>query len=124
MKREEWDVVRKTVYAEYHHSCAICGAKGSLECHEMWEYDDIHHTQNLKKMLALCPLCHAVKHFGLAELRASKGELNKESLISHFRKVNDCDKKVFDEHYRKAFQLFEERSKHPWIFMIDGKQVE
>jgi hypothetical protein len=37
---KEWDRIRKKSYLDADHKCAICGAEGRLNCHEIWEYDD------------------------------------------------------------------------------------
>lgn len=33
-----------------------------MHCHEEWEYDDASGVQRLKRLGALCELCHALKH--------------------------------------------------------------
>ena len=115
MSRVEWDRLRKGVYAEYNHRCGICGIDNStLHCHEIWEYDDHNHKQRLAGFIALCILCHHVKHIGRAGLLASRGELDFEKVVDHFMKVNGCDRKTFEKHKNQASAQFRERSRHEW----------
>ncbi len=113
--KTQWDKLRKRVYAEYGHKCGICGAtEGRLNCHEIWKYDDTNHEQKLKGFIALCDLCHHVKHIGLAGILSQEGKLDLEKVVEHFMKVNGCDRKTFEEHRRKAFEQWRERSRHSW----------
>jgi hypothetical protein len=114
LPKTEWDRLRKQTYAEYGHKCGICGAEGRLNCHEIWEYDDCNHRQRLLGFIALCDLCHHVKHIGLAGILASKGQLDYEKAVEHFMKVNRCGRRGFDKHRKKAFTQWAERSKHDW----------
>jgi len=85
-----------------------------LNCHEIWEYDDQNHIQKLASFIALCDLCHYVKHIGLAGILAIKGELDYERVVEHFMKVNGCDRETFEEHRQKAFDQWHERSRYEW----------
>ena len=114
MPKEKWDALRKQVYLDYSYRCDICEAKGKLNCHELWEYDDKKHTQKLVGFIALCDMCHHVKHLGLASVLASRGELDYEKVIEHFMKVNNCSLETFYEQRDKAFAVWQERSKHQW----------
>lgn len=109
MKEKDWDRIRKQTYANYGHRCGICGAEGRLNCHEIWEYDDKKHIQKLVGFIALCDMCHHVKHIGLA---AELGLYDR--VVEHFMKVNNCDAKTFKEHEKEAFEQWKERSKHEW----------
>lgn len=116
-----WETLRKKVLADYRNVCGICGASGSLHCHEMWEYDNEKHTQSLRGCMALCGLCHAVKHLGLSEMRWDDGALDR--LTAHFMRINRCDRKTFEDHRREAFRVFEERSKHSWQVAIGDRII-
>jgi len=90
--KSEWDKIRKSTYKKANYLCEICGGKGHrwpVECHEIWEYDDENHTQTLKGLIALCPDCHKVKHFGLTSTR-SEHELH--HAINHLKNVNNFSK--------------------------------
>lgn len=112
--KEDWDKVRKAAYANYGYRCGICGTEGRLNCHEIWEYDDKKYIQKLKGFIALCDMCHHVKHIGLAGILASEGKLDYEKVIEHFMKVNKCDRTIFERHKEKAFEQWEKRSSHEW----------
>ncbi len=114
LPQSEWDKIRQRAYAEYGHRCGICGYEGRLNCHEIWEYDDQQHNQKLAGFIALCDLCHHVKHIGLAGILAKRGELDFDKVIQHFLRVNNCDEKTFQQHYEEAFEQWRERSKHQW----------
>ncbi len=114
LPRAEWDRLRRQVYRDSGHRCGICGAVGQLHCHEVWRYDDAAHVQRLGGYLALCELCHHVKHLGHAELLAARGELDMERVVDHFLRVNGCDRDTFARHRSEAFALWRERSRHSW----------
>lgn len=111
---KEWDKIRKQSYADANHECEICGAEGRLNCHEIWEYDDKKYIQKLKGFISLCNDCHMIKHIGFAGIQASKGFLDMDKLIEHFMKVNNVDKKTFEDHKEKSFEIWRERSKEEW----------
>src|SRR3972149_3120297 len=75
LKPKTWENLRKSVYKKYNYKCAICNSGGILHCHEIWNYDDKSHIQKLKGFVALCELCHWVKHIGLAGIRANERKL-------------------------------------------------
>jgi hypothetical protein len=115
MTKKQWDTLRKSVYEQYNHRCALCNAEGMLHCHEIWHYDDEEHIQTLKGFIALCTMCHHVKHIGHARVLADKGQLDINSVIEHYCKVNECSKKDFDVHEAKALKQLKKRNKHPWL---------
>lgn len=106
----KWDKIRKEVYSHANHKCEICGGVGKkhpVEAHEVWEFKD--NKIILKRLIALCPACHEVKHIGLA---ASKGRL--EAAKKHFMKVNQLDSDSADRYIIHVFETFKERSKEQW----------
>ena len=116
---QEWDVIRYEAYAKYNNQCGICGSQSKrLEAHEIWTYDDDKQTQTLEGIIALCSLCHRVKHIGLTELLASQGKLNLDSVVKHFCRVNDCDYEVYIDHRNEAFAIWDHRSSLPWAVDI------
>ena len=112
--KDEWDKIRKKSYSDSNHKCFICDANRRLNCHEIWEYDDKKHTQKLNGFVALCDDCHMIKHIGFAGIQASKGLLDMDKLIEHFMKINSVDRKTFEEHHKKSFEIWEQRSKNDW----------
>jgi hypothetical protein len=110
-----WDNIRNEIIAKNGRQCQICGeTKGMMNLHEMWEYDDEKHNQKLSGFILLCKMCHHVKHIGLAVILADKGELDYDELIEHFCRVNNCTKCDFEEIRDKAFEVWENRSRHEW----------
>lgn len=123
LSRSEWDKVRKKVYADHNHLCGICGAKSKLAAHETWHYNDHSHVQTLTGMIALCTMCHHVKHIGLAELLHNEGKLDYARVVAHFCKVNGCSVDDFLQHRQQAFDQWAERSQNVWEVNIDALQA-
>jgi hypothetical protein len=123
MSKDQWDHIRREVYAYYGHRCGICNALGSLHCHEVWSYDDATLTQTLDGFVALCPWCHHIKHLGYAGILANEGKLDYERLIRHFMQVNRCERADFYQHREAAFDQWERRSQHRWKIDI-GEYAE
>lgn len=112
VSKEEWDRLRKLVYAEAGYLCEICNGQGTkwpVECHEMWEYDDDAHTQTLIKLVALCPRCHEVKHIGRANI---KGTFYRA--LQHLAEVNEWSLEEAEEYVAIQFLIWQERSKYEW----------
>lgn len=105
-----WDVIRRKSYADAGHVCSVCGYQGKLFCHERWLYDDVNHIQKLGGFVALCKLCHMVKHIGYAGIFFE----DYSGLIKHFRWVNQCSYEDFVFARAIAFDVWEERSKFQW----------
>jgi hypothetical protein len=110
-----WDKLRKEVYAQYKHRCGICGKNNvRLECHEIWAYDDDTYMQTLMGFIALCPLCHHIKHIGLAGIMAQEGKLDYERILDHYCAVNHCSREDFYRDRAAAFTQWHARSQHTW----------
>lgn len=83
---DKWKIIRKNAVARAGGRCMICGAPSPrLEAHERWEYDEQHAVQRLKDVVAVCPACHAVIHYGRTSL---KGDAR--AAEDHFMQVNGC----------------------------------
>lgn len=124
MGKNEWAKLRKKVIKDSDHLCGICQNKSSiLHCHEIWEYDDKKHIQKLKGLIALCRMCHAIKHIGYAKLQADRGELNWEKLIQHFMNINRCNRKAFEKHYQNEANKWLERSRHKWEIYVSEVNI-
>ena len=127
ISQKNWDIIRKQCYKDANYKCQICGSdgknqifetrgsiNGSLNCHEIWEYDDKSHIQKLKGFIALCNDCHMIKHLGFAGIQANNGLLDYHKLIDHFLIINNVTLDVFNDHCKKVEELFRIRSTHQW----------
>ena len=121
VSKEEWDTIRKKCYTLANHQCEICGDTGknqgykhNVECHEIWDYNELTRTQKLTGVIALCPLCHKCKHPGLAQI-------NKELhiVINQLMKINDLTENEAKMFIASAFATWSERSSHDWTLNID-----
>lgn len=114
---EDWDRIRKSVYARAGHRCEICGGKGPkhpVECHEVWIYDDETHRQTLARMIALCPSCHECKHAGLANIRG-RGDL----IPIHLAMVNEWSIRRAERYVDEQFEIWEQRSRFEWTLDVE-----
>lgn len=116
VKPKEWDKIRFISYEAAGHKCEVCnetgkeqGYKHNVECHEIWEYDDINKIQKLSGLISLCPTCHQVKHIGRAIAIGNQGEC-----FAKLAKVNDWTLEQVLAHVDEAFAEYKERSKHQW----------
>ena len=115
-----WDIIRRKCYDEAHNRCEICGntsknqgLKHDVECHEIWQYDDENHIQELTGFIALCNHCHLCKHPGFAE---KKGSIH--IVIMHLMRINKMKQghvlKILDD----AMIIWRNRSKYQWTVDI------
>jgi 5-methylcytosine-specific restriction endonuclease McrA len=112
VSKNKWDILRKKCYKDANYKCEICGGRGDkwpVECHEIWEYDDINKKQILKGLIALCPNCHKVKHAGLARMN---GEA--DLVVNQLMSVNGISKKDALKYIDDSFTIWKERSKSAW----------
>ena len=110
-------MIRKDCYTKAGYRCEICGGKGDkwpVECHEVWHYDDKNNIQTLKRLIALCPMCHKSKHIGLAEIN---GEL--DIVREHLMKVNDITIDEANRYISDVFTKWRERSAKKWDIDIN-----
>jgi hypothetical protein len=116
LTKAQWDHLRKNCYRAAGYVCEVCGGKGPkwpVECHEIWDFDDVAHTQTLTGLIALCPSCHEVKHFGLASKRGRGDDAR-----DHLMKVNRFCQSDANAYIDDAFRLWSERSEHEWTLDI------
>lgn len=112
---KSWDLVRRASYLKANNSCEICGGKGvfgrghPVECHEIWEFNDLTKVQKLKGVTALCTICHRTKHFGLSSLRGWTDQCKNQ-----LKKVNNWNTMEVVSHINMSFSLFERRKNEEW----------
>ena len=80
-----------------------------MECHEIWEYDDVNHIQKLIGLISLCPNCHLVKHIGRAIAMG-----NEKIPLNQLAKVNKWTTLQVEQHVIESFKLHKQRSKFKW----------
>jgi hypothetical protein len=115
LPREVWDRIRNEIITNNGRKCQICGETGgTMNLHEVWQYDDKNHMQKLEGFILLCNMCHHVKHIGFAGILAKQGKLDYDKVIEHFCEVNNCTEKEFEKHKTEAFEIWRNRSKHEW----------
>ena len=115
----EWDVVRGVTYRGANYRCQICGGRGEkwpVEAHERWAFDDAAGVQSLRAIEALCPACHEVTHFGLAELRGRR-----DAAFAHLMRVNGWSKDQALSHINDVFAIWRRRSARRWS--LDARLV-
>ena len=108
----DWDRLRRATYAAAGHRCEVCGGKGRrhpVECHEIWDYDEATRVQRLTGLIALCPACHEVKHFGRATA-VGRGD----AAFAHLMRVNGWDEDRSRRHVDDAFMQWRARSQVQW----------
>ena len=115
LPKEVWDRLRRAAYARAGGRCHICGAKGRLEAHEVWSYDDERHIQRLETVIAVCPACHEVIHIGRTSLLG-----NEPRAQEHYMRVNGCSQSEYHDALGKAMREHAERSRHEWVTDISA----
>ncbi len=114
---ERWNELRTHSYNKAKFCCEICDETGEdqgfdhkVECHEIWEYDEYKHVQRLAGLIALCPLCHKVKHAGLAQMQ---GDLDKV-VIPQLMKVNNMSEFDANNYFYDSIDIWNDRSVFEW----------
>jgi len=117
VKTKQWDIIRKRIYQEAGYKCTICSGRGfryPVDCHEIWVYDDENLTQKLDRFQALCPLCHEVKHLGLANVRG-----NGVRAFGRFIEINRLSIDTALEIKKAVFMQWKARSAKQWMLDIE-----
>lgn len=112
LSRSDWDNLRRKVAMLAGNLCEICGRRGlrhAVECHEVWDYNDKTHVQRLVRLIALCPACHQVKHFGATSMRGQT-----RAALAHLAKVNHWSYRDAEDHVACALDVWRRRSAHEW----------
>ena len=116
VSKEEWNFIKNQVYKRADFKCEICKAKGqsqgfshSVECHEIWTYNEETLIQNLEGLIALCPLCHKVKHSGLT-MKTDGIDL----ILDHLKLINQMNEKDAYSFLIDAFALWKHRNNFQW----------
>jgi len=108
----EWEIVKKKTFLAAHYRCEVCGGSGTkhpVECHERWSFDEVKGIQTLERVIALCPACHQVTHFGFAQISGKE-----EQALKHLMRVNEWSEEQANEHIGQAFKDWERRNSKQW----------
>jgi len=112
VSKADWEVLKQTTFRKAGYQCEVCGGRGSnwpVECHEIWDYDDIERLQTLMGLTALCPSCHEVKHRGLANVKG-RGDIADR----HLAQVNGWTMQQTQQYVEDQFQVWLKRSQYEW----------
>ncbi len=112
VSKADWDKLRRSTYARSGRVCQVCGGVGPdwpVECHEIWDYDDVAHVQKLLGLVALCPACHQVKHIGLANVNGRGEEAER-----HLAQVNNWTARQASLYVQEQFRVWDHRSQYEW----------
>ena len=119
--------LRKAAYKAANYKCEICGGDGKaqgyawpVECHEVWDYNPETGIQKLVRLIALCPKCHHVKHWGRTEL---VGGRQLQEAFLHLQAVNGWTPDQATDHIKAAQEQWVERSRTKWKLDLSGLQL-
>lgn len=131
MSPNAWQEISRTIRNNANGICEICGRNvgvENLDAHEVWKYSKKkvfvpylgkkRYVQSLKDIQAICKDCHAVKHIGY-----TKHNGNYKKAKKWFRKINNCDKEIFNEAERNAYIKYNKRSQYKWYLLIDNEKL-
>ena len=106
LSKKQWDFIRQIAKDNSENKCAICGKNAKrLECHEVWDYDEINHIQKLKDVIAVCHDCHSVIHIGRTAMFGQDERAEK-----HYMKVNKCSYAEFRKKLGEANEIHKRRN--------------
>ena len=115
VSRTQWDVLRKQVYANANYHCECCERPVRvLDCHEIWQYDELTRVQTLAGLQALCKACHQVKHIGRAAVMGHYVEA-----CQWLQHVNKMDNETMNAYLVEVFSVYQRRSQMVWTVNID-----
>jgi hypothetical protein len=128
LPKEQWDVVRRHAYEAAGNRCRVCGGRGPqwpVEADEAWDYDDETRTQTLKGVIALCPDCHHIRHWGKTSVDG-----NEEEALQRLMMINGWSREVAEQAVEVAFEQWDRRSRHDWqsdyswVTRVHGFQID
>lgn len=118
----DWDRLRKAQYKHAGYKCEICGGKGPahpVEAHEVWIYDDAKMVQKLAGLIALCPGCHEVKHFGFANIQGRSAEAK-----AHLMWANSWRQEEAERYITEVTAQWEQRSRKNWTLDLSWLETQ
>jgi len=110
----EWHQLQAYALRRAEQRCSVCGAGGHLQVDGDWEFNDRKRVQRLVGLSALCQLCYLARHVDQAEAMAKQGRLGLERVVRHFRELNRCSLKTYEDHRREVLHTWNRRSMKTW----------
>lgn len=113
LTKPDWDRIRKSTYAAAGYRCRICGEIGTqwpVEADELWAFDDKAGVQRLVNVIAMCPPCHSVHHFGKTTVSGKT-----EIAIAQMIKVNGWTRAQAVTAGETGFEEWHRRSERKWV---------
>jgi len=117
--KARWDKLRRKLLKANGARCAICGSTERLQGHEVWAYRE-KTTVGIAVLLRVeivCIDCHDIHHWGRITKLFQTGRITSERygfLRRHFRKVNGCPQRVFDDHFLRSARIWLRQSEKRW----------
>lgn len=118
----DWDWLRKEAYKAANHRCEVCNAKGRLEAHEIWHYDDKNLVQKLHGITAVCKQCHELYHLGFA---ATQGKF--PQALKRLARVNSWTMEETFQYVDIVFEIWMQRSNKNWkldLKLLDDCEIK
>lgn len=112
LSEEDWKRVRQHAYDAAGRRCVVCGGRGPqwpVEADEAWAYDDAARVQTLKGVIALCPDCHLVRHWGRATVTGIA-----DVALAQMMRVNGWSREQAEAAGDEGMRLWESRSRQAW----------
>lgn len=113
-----WQKLSQAIQKNADYKCEICGRKKGggeitrLNCHEVWEFDEVSKVQRLIGLQALCFECHCGKHIGYS---LSQEWIDTNKIIEHILRTNKISLNEYKQHEKEAYELWAERCQIEWI---------
>ncbi len=122
----QWSTIKEWCYKRAGYRCEVCdetglhqGRKHNVEAHEIWDYNDETLTQTLIGLIALCPACHNVKHYG----RSIHIGTDKSARMK-LKEVNRWSAVEVVAHCNEAIRNWQRRSLSHWTLNMDYLKTE
>lgn len=120
LDRASWQQIRRDALMAANRVCGVCSASEiTLDCHEVWEYDDGRGTATLVAVRILCENCHLAVHSGRAE---KHGKL--DAAIAQLCKVNGIEPMEAEKIHKRAKAVWAKRSKLKWQVIVAKPLLE
>ena len=111
--KRTWEGLRQETLKKYNNKCAVCGFDDTLECHEVWEYNDADEIQTLTELVSLCNLCHSCKHCHFLDTIPIDVYRYHIQRVNHLKTEGEREQFFFN-YLDLTWNIYNERSEHMW----------